>query len=128
VAELILFNSFWADAGLFFWIFAFLACLIAIFGILPDLFRDKSLSGGVKALWVLFLIFVPFLAVLVYVIVRGRGMGERRLAEFNKDMATSASFSGGAMPVNEIALAKQMLDEGAITQADYDKLRADGNA
>jgi hypothetical protein len=125
---MILFNDFWNDAGLFFWIFVCIACLIALFGILPDLFRDHALSGGAKALWVLFLVFVPFVAVLVYVIVRGRRMGERRMSEFDRDMTTSAGFGGGAMPVDQVALARQMLNSGAITQADFDKLRADGNA
>jgi hypothetical protein len=125
---MILFTSFWSDAGFFYWIFALLACLVAIFAILPDLFRDHSLSGGAKALWMLFLVIVPFVGVLVYVIVRGQRMGERRLAEFDKDMASSDSYGGGDMPADQIALAQQMLDSGAITQTQFDKLRADGNA
>jgi uncharacterized membrane protein len=125
---IISFSNFWEDAGAFYWIFAGLACLIAIFGILPDLFRDREMSGGLKALWLIFLILVPVIGVIVYLIVRGRQMGERRLKDFDEDMAASDRAGGGEMPINQIALAKQMLDSGAITQDEFDKLRAEGNA
>jgi hypothetical protein len=53
------------------WIFLFVAWIMVLFTIIGDLFRDHELSGGAKALWILFLIFVPFLAALIYLISRG---------------------------------------------------------
>ena len=57
--------------------FAFTAYLFALFAIIGDLFRDRSQNGWVKAIWIIFLVFVPFLTALIYLIARGRGMAER---------------------------------------------------
>ena len=66
----------------FFWLLVeafFLACyLIVLFQVVVDLFRDDNLSGWWKAIWIIFLIIVPFLSLLIYVVARGRGMAERR--------------------------------------------------
>ena len=70
-------NSFGDIIWWFLWIFAFTAYLFVLFAILADLFRDHELNGWWKALWIIFLIFVPFLTALVYLIARGRGMAER---------------------------------------------------
>ena len=72
-------NSFWSVFLYVFWIFAFVAFLMILFTVLVDLFRDQSLSGWWKAVWVIFLVFVPGIALLVYLIARGRGMAERNL-------------------------------------------------
>lgn len=95
---MILFSNFWNESGFFFWTFALIACLIAVFGIIPDLFRDKTLPGWAKALWVLFLVFIPFLGVFVYVVARGRGMAQRRMNEFNEELESSETFGVGAQP------------------------------
>jgi hypothetical protein len=100
--------------------------LIAIFS---DLFRDKNTGGGVKALWVLFLILLPFLGILLYLIFRGKGMGERSAEQaaaaqeaFNAQVRRSAGTSES--PAEQIAKAKALLDSGAIDQAEFDKLKA----
>ena len=97
---MILFSNFWNESGFFFWTFALIACLIAVFGIIPDLFRDKTLPGWAKALWVLFLIFIPFLGVFVYVVARGRGMAQRRMNEFNQELDSSATFGSVSKPTH----------------------------
>jgi len=74
-------NNFWNIIWLFFWSFAFIAYLFALFAIISDLFRDHKLNGWWKALWIIFLIFVPFLTALVYLIARGPGMAERSQKE-----------------------------------------------
>lgn len=75
--------SFWSDIWhviwLFFWVFAFIAYLFALFSVISDLFRDQKLNGWWKALWIIFLVFLPFLTVLAYLIARGRGMAERQV-------------------------------------------------
>jgi hypothetical protein len=68
-------TSFWDIIWWFVWAFAFIAYLFALFAIIGDLFRDRKLNGWLKAIWVLFLIFVPFLTALVYLIARGKGIG-----------------------------------------------------
>ena len=58
-------------------VFVFIAYLMALFSIISDLFRDRQLNGFAKAVWLLFLVFLPFITALVYLIARGKGMGER---------------------------------------------------
>jgi hypothetical protein len=100
--------------------------LVYIFG---DLFRDHSLSGGAKTLWVLFLIFLPFLAVLVYMIARGQGMAERSAARQQQAQQQFEGYvrnvaSSDTSPTDQIARAKELLDAGTIDQAEFDRLKA----
>jgi hypothetical protein len=111
----------------FFFLFIWILILFHVFG---DLFRDHSLSGGAKTLWVLFLVFLPFLAVFVYLIARGPGMAERAAArqqraqqEFDGYVRDVAA-SGGVTPAEQIAKAKELLDAGAIDQSEFDRLKA----
>jgi len=100
--------------------------LIAIFG---DLFRDPDTGGGVKALWVVLLILLPFLGILLYLIVRGKGMGARQAAQMQAaqsafdDRIRSATAASGS-PADQITQAKALLDSGAIDQAEFAKLKA----
>ncbi len=73
-------NSFGDFFWLLVWAFVFGCYLVVLFQVVVDLFRDQDLSGWWKAVWIIFLIIVPFLSVLIYVIARGRGMAERHLA------------------------------------------------
>ena len=123
-------DSFWD----FFWFiisfFLLMAYLMVLFQIIGDLFRDRDLSGWLKAVWVFFLIFLPILTSLVYLIVRGKGMAERNVAAVQaaqKDQEAyirKVSGAGGSSPADEIARAKALLDSGAITQAEFDGLKA----
>ncbi|MFT4109929.1 SHOCT domain-containing protein [Propionicimonas sp.] len=116
----------WDFLWMFFTIFVFFAWLMALFSIIGDLFRDRALSGWAKAVWLLFLIFVPFLTALVYLIARGSGMAERASSQARaRKNATDddiRSVSGGA--AGEIAQAKALLDAGTISQAEFDTLKA----
>ena len=121
------FNNIWNVIGIFFWSFAFIAYLMALFAIIGDLFRDHKLNGVFKAIWVLFLIFVPFLTALVYLIARGRGMSERSMkAAKQAETATNDYIRSvaGSSPTDEIHKAKGLLDSGTITQAEFDALKA----
>jgi hypothetical protein len=117
-----------------FWFFIWIAALMVWFRCLFDLFRDRSLSGWGKAGWAILLIFVPWLGALIYLIVRGRSMNERQMKEFAdmqaqqeayiKEVASSSGGGAAASPADQIASAKSLLDSGAITQAEYDSLKA----
>ncbi|QDZ14271.1 SHOCT domain-containing protein [Humibacter ginsenosidimutans] len=102
----------------------FVAYLVAVFYILWDLFSDSTLNGWWKAVWVIFLIFVPFLTALVYVIARGRGMAERaqrRRGVVPEDDSYRPRAS--ANPASDIARAKELLDSGAISQGEFDAIK-----
>ena len=121
-------EDFWNVLWAMFWVFAFVAYLFAIFAIIGDLFRDHKLNGWLKALWIIFLIFVPFLTALVYLIARGKSMAERSAADAAEaQQATNAyirQVATSASPAEEIGKAKALLDSGSITQAEYDALKA----
>jgi hypothetical protein len=102
-----------------------------LFHVLSDLFRDHTLSGVTKTLWVLFLVFLPFVAVLVYMFTRGQGMAERsaaqqqraqeQLAGYVRDVAANGT---AATPAEQIARAKELLDAGTIDRSEFDRLKA----
>jgi hypothetical protein len=118
--------------GEFLWslllIFFMVTFFIIFFTVLLDLFRDDELGGWAKALWALFMIVLPFIGVLVYLIVRGKGMTERRMQE---QVAAQQQFddyvrtvsAGGGSAADQIARAKELLDSGAIDQNEFDSLK-----
>jgi hypothetical protein len=123
-----LFDNFWGIIWFFFWSFVFIAYLFALFAIIGDLFRDHNLNGWLKALWIIFLVFVPFLTALVYLIARGNSMAERTVqagqqAQTETD-AYIRSVAGSSSPTDEIVKAKSLLDAGAITQAEFDAIKS----
>lgn len=121
-------GSFWDLIWWFLWAFVFISYLFALFAVIGDLFRDRSLNGWWKAVWIIFLIFLPFLTLLVYLIARGPGMAERSARDVAANRQATDSYiqqvAGGKSPSEEIAHAKQLLDSGAITQAEFDTLKA----
>lgn len=124
--------SFWDIVWFIVISFAFVAYLMVLFSIITDMFRDREMNGWMKAVWIVFLIFLPFLTALVYLIARGRGMAERsaeyaesmRAAQekYIREVATSNGGGGGA--ADEIARAKALLDSQAITEEEYQALKA----
>ena len=97
-----------------------------LFTIITDLFRDHELSGWWKAVWILFLVFVPFLAALVYLVARGNGMRERTIraqTEAKKHFDDYVRAVAGS-PADEIAKAKELLDSGAIDADEFAGLKA----
>ena len=113
----------------FFILFAWFMSLFWVFG---DLFRSKDLGGFAKTLWTLFVIVLPILGMLVYLIARGHGMTERALeaqAESQKRQdayirSVATSNGGKSSPADEIASAKALLDSGAISASEYEELKA----
>lgn len=110
------------------WIFALLCYLMVLFYILSDLFRDHSLSGWWKAVWVVLLIIAPFLTALVYLIARGKGMQERALAQAEQMREAQEQYIQRAAsqgdPAERIAKAKQLKDQGVIDDAEFEQLKA----
>jgi hypothetical protein len=96
---------------------------------LIDIFRRRDLSGWAKAAWTVFIVLIPWIGVLVYLIVNHDGMTERRYkdaadqqAQFDQYVRTTAGTGGGA--AGEIERAKKLLDDGAITQAEFEAIKA----
>ena len=121
-------NSFGDFFWLLVWAFVFGCYLVVLFQVVVDLFRDQDLSGWWKAIWIIFLIIVPFLSVLIYVIARGRGMAERHLAARGGGREADTYVPPPIMsmskpPADQIASAQTLLDQGAITQAEFDQLK-----
>lgn len=115
--------------GTLIWMFLdilfFVAYLVAVFYILFDLFSDHGLNGWWKAVWLVFLIFVPFLTALVYVIARGRGMAERtrrRRGVVPEDDSYRPRPS--ANPASDIARAQELLEQGAISEGEFAAIKS----
>jgi Phospholipase_D-nuclease N-terminal/Short C-terminal domain len=116
-------DVFWTMLVFFSWVIWFWL-LITVFA---DLFRRHDISGWGKAAWTLFVIVLPFLGVLVYLIAQGKHMAERKAAdvkasraEFDDYVRQVASDQG---PTDQIARAKQLLDSGAIDAAEFEQLK-----
>ena len=103
----------------FAWIWIAITCFI-------DIFRRHDIGGGHKALWVVFIILIPFLGVLVYLIAQHDGMRERAISQQRAQKAAFDDYvrdaAGG--PATEIAKAKELLDAGTISQAEFDAIKA----
>ena len=110
--------------------FLFFAWFMCLFWILGDIFRSKDLGGGAKTAWVIFVIIIPWLGILVYLIARGHGMQERQLEQAREVQGAQAAYiksvAGGSSgdATSQISNAKGLLDSGAITQAEFDQLKA----
>ena len=122
-------NNFSQWLWLLIWWFLFVVYLMILFQIIGDLFRDHKLSGWWKAVWIIFLVVAPFLTALIYLIARGRGMAERQVkavadAQASTDAYVRSVAGTSKSPADHIADAKALLDSGAISQAEYDQLKA----
>jgi membrane protein implicated in regulation of membrane protease activity len=126
VADVSFIDIFWSMLW-FFFLFIWIVILAHIVG---DLFRDHSLSAVTKTLWVLFLVFLPFVAALVYMIARGQGMAERSAAQQQRAQEQFAGYvrnvaaNGDGSPTEQITKAKELLDADAIDRSEFDRLKA----
>ena len=111
--------------------FIFFAWFMCLWWILGDLFRSRDLGGFAKTIWVLFIIVLPFLGMLVYLIARGHGMTEREIESQKEIQRQQAEYiqavtgsSAGSSAADQIASAKALLDAGAITPQEFDQMKA----
>ncbi|MFI8523003.1 PLDc N-terminal domain-containing protein [Promicromonospora sukumoe] len=120
--------DFWDFFWLIVYSFFFVAYLMVLFQIIGDLFRDHELSGWWKALWIIFLIFLPVITALVYLIARGRGMAERHVAGMEQARRDTETYirdvASGPSPADQIASAKALLDAGTISPAEFERLKS----
>ena len=108
-------------------LFFMVTYLVMLFYVVVDVFRRRDASGGKKVLWLLFLLFFPLLGLIVYLLANSEGMAERHAGGGQRSQAEVEEFirtSAAASSSDQIAKAKELLDAGAITQAEYDKLKA----
>ena len=108
--------------------FAWILFLLMLFGVFGDLFGRHDISGWAKAGWTVFVIILPFLGIFVYLISQGKGMGERAQQRAQAQQAQVddyvRSVAASGSPTEEIAKGKELFDSGAITQAEFDQLKA----
>jgi hypothetical protein len=114
----------WTMLIFFLWVMWFWLLIV----IIGDVFRRRDIGGGKKTIWLIFILFVPFIGVLAYVLSNSDGMAERNMERARSQRAQMDDYvretagSGGAAA--EIDKAKQLLDSGAITQTEFDAIKA----
>jgi hypothetical protein len=108
-------------------IFLFVVWIWILFTIISDIFRDHEMSGWAKALWILFLVFIPFLTGLVYLIVRGSGMRDRAIkaqTDAKKHFDEYVREQAHASPADELHKLNDLREKGALSQAEFDQAKA----
>jgi hypothetical protein len=120
--------SFWDFFWLLIWSYIIVAYLVVLFHIAADIFRDSELGGFAKALWIIGLIVAPVLVGLIYLIARGRGMAERQVSAAQRARAETDRYiqyvAATPSSTDQIASAKALLNDGTITQDEYERLKA----
>lgn len=108
-------------------IFFFVIWIWILITIISDLFRDHEMGGWSKAAWVIFLVLIPFLAALIYLIARGSGMRDRAIsaqADAQKQMDAYIRQTAGASPADELQKLSELKEKGAISQEEFDAAKA----
>jgi hypothetical protein len=124
-------DSIWDVIWFFLAVFLWVAFFMVLFMVIGDLFRDRTMGGAGKAVWAIVLIFLPFLGTFIYLIARGSGMSDRAVAAAQHDRELAEQYaqsvvasSGGASAADQIEKAKALLDSGAITQDEFNAMKA----
>lgn len=119
------------EFGQFLWsllvIFFMIMYFMILFSVVIDLFRNHQMGGFAKALWIIFLIFIPLISLLIYVIVYGKSMAMRQqqaVSDAQQEQDAYIKQVAGTSPAEQIAQAQQLLNSGAISQDEFDKLKA----
>jgi hypothetical protein len=108
-------------------IFFFVIWIWILITILTDLFRDHELSGWWKAVWVLFLVFIPFLTALIYLIARGSGMRDRTIkaqADAKKHFDEYVREQAHTSPADELHKLNDLKEKGALSEAEFEQAKA----
>ena len=127
------YQGFWASFGDLIWwfisAFVFIAYLFVLFSIIMDVFRDHKLNGWFKALWMIFLVFVPFLTAIVYLIARGRSMNERAMARAQQNEQAFSQYvrqtaGAGTSTADELSKLADLRDRGTISDEEFQHAKA----
>ncbi len=108
-------------------IFLFVVWIWILFTIITDLFRDHEMSGWGKAIWILFLVFIPFLTGLVYLIARGSGMRDRAIkaqTDAKQHFDEYVREQAQASPADELHKLNELREKGALSQEEFDQAKA----
>ena len=120
--------SFWDIIWFIFVAYLFFAYLMVLFSVIGDIFRNRETSGFTKALWILLLIVLPIITLLVYLITHGSGMADRSARQAQAVQAQQESYikqmAGTSSPADQLTQAKKLLDSGAISQAEFESIKA----
>jgi UPF0716 family protein affecting phage T7 exclusion len=120
--------SFWDFVWIIVITYCFVAYLMLLFHIFGDLYRDPETGGVATFMWTLFLIFLPFLAALVYLVARGKGMAHRTVQQAARAREAQEAYirevAVGATPTEQMTQAKSLLDSGAISGDEFEALKA----
>ncbi|KUN93286.1 SHOCT domain-containing protein [Streptomyces caeruleatus] len=118
------------------WFFLWVMWFVLLFRVIGDIFRDDTMGGGAKAGWTVFVCLLPYLGVFVYLIARGRGMGERDVRQMQRQeqafrsyvqeaaAGTPATDEARATRVDELTRLAGLHDHGDITDAEYEQAKA----
>ena len=122
-------GNFWDILLWTFWVFVWIAAIMIWFRCVFDMFSDRTLSGWGKVGWAVVLIFLPWFGAFIYLIVRGRSMGDRQTVAVQQQQAAQDEYirqvaGAAASPAEQVAHAKSLLDSGAITQDEFVALKA----
>ena len=107
--------------------FLFVIWIWILITVFADIFRRRDIGGGMKAVWIIFVIILPYLGVFIYLIAEGHKMAERNAQQMQSARAQQDEYIksvAGSSAADQIAQAKTLLDSGAITQAEFDGLKA----
>lgn len=112
---------------LVFEVFLFVAWIWILVAIISDLFRDHEMSGWAKGIWIIFLVFIPFLSALVYLIARGDGMRDRAIkaqSDAKKHFDEYVREQASSSPAEELHKLNDLREKGALSQAEFDQAKA----
>jgi Phospholipase_D-nuclease N-terminal len=120
--------SFWDFVWLLVITYCFVAYLMLLFHVFGDLYRDPETGGFAKAMWTLFLIFLPFLGILVYLIARGKDMAGRTVTQAMQAREAQEAYirdvaAAGSTPAEQVSQAKTLLDSGTISAEEFEAIK-----
>jgi Short C-terminal domain/Phospholipase_D-nuclease N-terminal len=107
--------------------FVFIIWIWLLITVFADIFRRRDIGGGMKAVWLIFVILLPYLGVFIYLIAEHDGMADRSMAQMQQAKAQQDEYIksvAGTSATDQIAQAKGLLDSGTISQAEFDALKA----
>ncbi len=113
----------WSLVIIFFMVMYFMV----LFSVIIDIFRRDDMGGGMKAVWIILLLFIPLLSLIIYVVAYGQSMGQRRAEAVTQAMENEQNYIrsvASSSPAEQISQAQKLLDSGTISQQEFDQLKA----